>query len=337
MRPQFLCDSITEYNKGMMGYAGVFSDAIAKKLRSHPEVALVEEDFIGHIDGPTSEQKAPPSWGLTRISHRTLDLKQPYVYSVKAGAGVTAFVVDTGIDVKHPEFTGRGTFGANFVKAEGMEDGHGHGTHCAGTIAGTTFGLAKKAKVVAVKVCNQFGQCATSDVIAGLQWVIKNGVKNKSVVNISLGLAASQAIDDMVQKAVNAGIAIICSAGNNNGDSCLNSPRRAPASFAVGATDNADGMASFSNWGKCLKIFAPGVDIVSAKPGNESQKMSGTSMASPHVAGVAALYLGDKEYTSIPELHKDLIARASKDVVKNLRNADKTINLLAYSRLTDEL
>jgi len=225
----------------------------------------------------------------------------------------------------------------NFIKGEADADLDGHGTHVAGTIAGTTFGLAKKAKVVAVKVCNQFGQCATSDVIAGLEYVIKNGVKNKSVVNISLGLAASQAIDDMVQKAVNAGIAIICSAGNNNGDSCLNSPRRAPASFAVGATDNADGMASFSNWGKCLKIFAPGVDIVSAKPGNESQKMSGTSMASPHVAGVAALYLGDKEYTSIPELHKDLIARASKDVVKNLRNADKTINLLAYSRLTDEL
>jgi len=327
---------VHQYTKGMMGYAGVFSAAIAQKLRSHPDVALVEQDYIGHIDDvPKSEQQSPPSWGLPRISNRGLDLTKPYVYSTKAGEGVTAYVVDTGIDVKHTEFTDRATFGVNFVKNEGMEDGNGHGTHCAGTIAGSTFGLAKKANVVAVKVCSSFGSCATSDVIAGVEYVIKNGKKNKSVVNISLALAPSQALDDMVQKAVDSGIAIICSAGNANGDSCLNSPRRAPAAFAVGATDNKDEMASFSNWGKCLRLFAPGVDVISAKPGGGSQSMSGTSMASPHVTGVAALYLADKEYDNIPDLHKDLVDRSTKDAVKKLRNPATTVNLFAFSHLYD--
>jgi len=271
-----------------------------------------------------------------------LDLKKPYIYSTKAGEGVTAYILDTGVDYNHPEFlsaTGqnRTVEGINFITGE-TSDGHGHGTHVAGTVMGLTTGLAKNAKVAQVKVCTRSGSCATSDVVKGLEWVIKNGKKNKSVVNISLGLAPSQAIDDAVQAAVNAGIAIICSGGNANSSSCEHSPRRGPAAFAVGASDNTDGHASFSNWGKCISIFAPGVDIVSAKPtnlGGGYQPMSGTSMASPHVCGVAALYLADKEYDSIPQLHTDLRARGTKGIVKKMRNADTTVNLMAYSRLFD--
>jgi len=296
----------------------------------------VEEDYIGWVDDlPVSEQQSPPSWGLARISNRQLDLKQPYVYSNNAGEGVTAYVLDTGIDVKHVDFEGRASVGINYIKSEDDGDGYGHGSHCAGTIGGKTYGLAKKAKLVAVKVCTKFGSCATSDVVAGLQWVIKNGVKNKSVVNISLGLAPSQALDDTVQAAVDAGIAVICSGGNASADSCLHSPRRAPAAFAVGATANTDDMASFSNHGKCLSIFAPGVDIMSVKPGGGEAKMSGTSMASPHVAGMSALYLADKNYSSILDLHKDLKARGTPSIVKNVRNPDITVNIMAYSRLFD--
>lgn len=334
---------VYQYTAGFKGYAVKFNQAMSSKISRHPDVAAVEPDYIGYIDDiPTQEQQSPPSWGLSRISSRTTTTNAPYKYSSKAGEGVTAYILDTGVDYSHPEFltdagVNRTVAGISFIKDE-TTDLHGHGTHVAGTIAGRTTGLAKLANVVQVKACTRFGSCSTSDVVAGIQWIIKNAKKNKAVVNISLGLAPSQAIDDAVQAAVDAGIAIICSAGNANSDSCQHSPRRAPAAFVVGAIDSADKHADFSNWGKCLDIFAPGVDIVSARPlslGGATQKMSGTSMASPHVAGVAALYLADREYTSIPDLQKDMLARGAKDVVKNLRNAATTTNILAYSRLFD--
>jgi len=329
---------VHQYTTAVRGYSGVFSKSMEAKFRANPEL-LVEQDTIGYVDDidvpRTLTQDNPPSWGQSRISNRVLDLKKGYVYSANAGEGVEVYVIDTGIDTNHTEFAGRARFGKNFITTEPDNDGYGHGTHCAGTIGGSTYGLAKKAKLVAVKACTKAGSCTTSDVTAAIEYVIKNGKKGKTVVNISLGLAPTQAIDDAVQAAVDAGIAIICPGGNADGDSCQNSPRRAPAAFAVGATANTDNMADFSNWGKCLKTFAPGVDIISAKPGGGSQPMSGTSMASPHVAGVAALYLADKEYASIPDLHQDLIARSTPNAVKNLRHADSTVNRLAYSRLFD--
>jgi len=323
---------VHQYKTGsVVGYAGVFTAAIREQLLASPDVAAIEPDYIGHVD---RQQPSPPSWGEVRVSERKLDLTAAYVYSDRAGAGISAYIVDTGIDTNHTEFGGRATFEVNFVTVEAAQDLDGHGTHVAGTIAGATYGLAKSASVHAVKVCDQDGMCNTSDVIAGLQWVVKNAPKFKSVVNISLGLTASQTLDDTVQAAVDAGIAVIVSGGNTSGDSCLDSPRRSPAAFAIGASGKDDTAADFSNWGKCIRMYAPGVDIVSAAPGGGTDTKSGTSMASPHVCGIAALFLGDRQYTKITDLHRDLVARATPGVVKGVRN--DTVNLLAYSRLVDD-
>ena len=321
---------VHQYTGAIKGYAGTFTPAVLDQIKQHPDVAAIEPDYIGHIDSNTAglmQQESPPSWGLVRISERKDDLSKPYMYPSSSGTGIVAFVMDTGIDITHSDFEGRATWGKTFVENEPDQDDNGHGTHIAGTIAGTKFGIAKHTSLVAVKVCDGDGNCATSDVIAGLNWIIKQAKPMKTVVNISLGLLPSDTLDELVNAAVSAGIHVNVSGGNDNADACENSPRRAKFAFAVGASDQLDRKAKFSNYGLCVKVFAPGVDIVSAAPGNGEQVMSGTSMASPHVCGVAALYLAENKYTSIVELHKDLVERSTRGIVQNTP-ANTTTNLI---------
>jgi len=308
------------------GYAGVFSQSILDSLKQDDRIASIEEDSIGHID---SVQTSPPNWGLTRISERKLDLGQNYIYNDKAGEGVTIYILDTGVDLQHDQFKDRISFGANYIPGEAPDDLEGHGTHVAGIAAGVTYGVAKKANIISVKVCDQNGDCATSDIIAGLQYVISKAKKLKSIINMSFAVDANDNLDSTVVNAVKAGIAVIVSAGNDKSDSCLNSPRRAKAAFAVAATDNTDAMAGNSDFGKCIKMLAPGVDILSAAPNQGTDIRSGSSAASPHVAGIAALYMASDNYSSIQDVYQDLLQRATPNLIQQLKQ--DTANLLAYS------
>ncbi|KAF9993731.1 hypothetical protein BGZ79_001583 [Entomortierella chlamydospora] len=298
------------------GFAAKFGAAALKEIMASEEVDYVEQDSIVTIQGT---QTSPPSWGLTRVSERNLDLTQPYLYNNAAGEGVTAYVVDTGVYVNHSEFGGRATFGANFISGSEDTDENGHGTHVSGTIGGTTYGIAKKVNIVGVKVLNASGSGSTSGVIAGMDWVAANAVAGKSVVNMSLGGGKSQAIDDAAGRLYAANIPLIVAAGNDEtADACDGSPSGAPNTFAVAASDNTDTTAYFTSWGSCVSIFGPGVDITSAWIGSPdgSNTISGTSMATPHVVGVAASYLSQGNFASAQALFDKLTSTATPNKIQ---------------------
>ncbi|KAF9579228.1 hypothetical protein BGW38_004595 [Lunasporangiospora selenospora] len=268
-----------------------------------PEEPIPEpEEPIPDPEDPTPGKPAPgkptrpgPGRGPASLARNGTD-SPSYFYPDTAGTGITAYVVDTGIFVDHEDFGGRAKFGANFITGSKDTDENGHGTHVSGTIGGTRYGVAKKVNLVGVKVLDASGSGATSGVVAGMDWVVKNAKAGKSVVNMSLGGGKSRAIDDAAERLFRANIPLIAAAGNDaEVDACDGSPSGAKNVFSVAASDNQDQTADFTSWGKCVSIFAPGVDITSTWIGGASAKktISGTSMASPHVAGVAALYLGE--------------------------------------------
>jgi subtilisin family serine protease len=311
------------------GYAGTFSNKAVDALKKRAEVAYVENDFPVTLDGV---QLNPPSYGLTRVGTRKLALPGPYNFPTTA-EGITAYIIDTGINAAHNDFGNRAVAGANFITGEPNTDLNGHGTHVAGTIGGNTFGVAKGVRLVAVKVLNAKGSGTGSGVIAGINWVAKDCKNSKKcVANMSLGGAASKAIDDAVNAVAAKGITFVVAAGNDAKDACTQSPARAKGAIAVGATDKTDNIAArFSNFGKCVGVFAPGDGITSAWIGSKTatNTISGTSMASPHVAGVAALYLKLKKYKNPAAVYADIKKFATKGVIKgNLRGSP---NLLAFN------
>ena len=312
------------YNADLKGFAADLTDAQLRELRHSPEVKYVDQDErVKELDTQTGA-----TWGLTRIDERSLNLDGVYTYSSTAGRGVTAYIIDTGIQTNNVDFGSRASFGTNTVDRNNS-DCNGHGTHVAGTVAGTKYGVAKLATLVGVKVLNCQGSGTTAGVIQGINWVTEHHVADKSVVNMSLGGGAITAMDDAVKRLIDSGVFVSAAAGNDNRNACNYSPARAPTAFTVAASDNNDRKASFSNFGPCVDAYAPGVAISSDWIGSPTatNAISGTSMAAPHVAGVAALYLS--EHSTTPAATSKWIRdNATTNVISG--NPADTANLLLY-------
>ena len=300
------------YQNALNGFAVEMSAEDAERLSDDFRVAYVEEDGVITLDATQSN----PPWGLDRIDQRSRPLNATYVFN-HTGAGVFAYVIDTGIRTAHTQFGGRA---ANVFDAFGGngQDCNGHGTHVAGTIGGSTYGVAKSVNLRGVRVLNCSGSGSNSGVIAGVDFVRLNR-QNPAVANMSLGGGASSALDTAVNNLSNSGVAIAVAAGNSNANACNSSPARAANAITVGSTTTTDARSSFSNFGTCLDIFAPGSGILSAwfTSNTATATLSGTSMASPHVAGVAALYKQVNPSASSTTVRNAIVNGATTNVVTN--------------------
>ncbi|GAA0474351.1 hypothetical protein GCM10010361_43360 [Streptomyces olivaceiscleroticus] len=302
------------YTKALNGYAAHLSAAEARRLAADPAVDQVFQDTVVHATGT---QTNPPSWGLDRIDQANLPLDQRYTYPDTAGSGTTVYVIDTGVRVTHQDFGGRAVNGYDAVDNDNVaQDGNGHGTHVAATAAGSSYGVAKKAKIVAVRVLNNAGSGTTAQVVAGIDWVTKNH-SGPSVANMSLGGGVSTALDTAVKNSIASGVTYAIAAGNSNADANTSSPARVPEAITVGATTSTDARASYSNYGSRLDLFAPGSSITSAWRTSDTatNTISGTSMATPHVAGAAAVYLAGHPSASPAAVSGALVAGATSGVV----------------------
>ncbi|MER7518618.1 S8 family peptidase [Streptomyces sp. NPDC126499] len=302
------------YTAALNGYSVELSEAQARKLAADPAVESVSQNRVFTID---ATQPSPPSWGLDRIDQKALPLNQSYTYPDSAGQGVTAYIIDTGVRISHSDFGGRAFNGYDAIDNDNTaQDGHGHGTHVAGTVAGTAHGVAKKAKIVGVRVLNNSGSGTTEQVVAGIDWVTRNAVK-PAVANMSLGGGVDTVLDDAVRRSIAAGITYAVAAGNDNSNASNYSPARVGEAITVGSTTSSDARSSFSNYGSVLDIFAPGSSIKSAWNTNDTatNTISGTSMATPHVAGAAALYLADNPTATPSAVSTALVNAATPNVV----------------------
>ncbi|MEU5220373.1 S8 family peptidase [Streptomyces sp. NPDC020807] len=279
------------FGSALNGYTAILGAAEARRLAADPAVASVEQNQVFRADA--TQTNAP--WGLDRIDQAALPLSGTYTYPDSAGAGVTAYVIDTGVRVSHAQFGGRAVNGYDAVEGDSVaQDGNGHGTHVATTIAGSTYGVAKAAKVVAVRVLDNNGSGTTAGVIAGIDWVTSNHQAGApAVANLSLGGGASTALDNAVKNSIADGVTYAVAAGNSGTNASSTSPARVAAAITVGATGSTDARASWSNYGSVLDLFAPGVSITAGWNTGDTatNTISGTSMATPHVAGAAAAYL----------------------------------------------
>jgi subtilisin family serine protease len=300
------------------GFAARLTPAQLKKLQSDANVAAIEQDQIARID--TTQKN--PTWGLDRIDERVLPLSHSYTYK-HTGSGVDAYVIDTGIDTSLSQFGGR----ANTVY--GSADCHGHGTHVAGIIGSNSYGVARSVHLHGVQVLGCDGSGSYSDVIAGIDWVTEHHAA-RSVANLSLGGSKSTAVNNAVTRLSNSGVFVAVAAGNDNANSCSTSPSSATSVEAVAASASDDTRASFSNYGKCVDIYAPGVNIKSTYPDGTAY-MSGTSMASPFVAGVAALYKSAYGQRSFGTIQQWMTAHATNSKIKGNKPATHNRLLNKYT------
>jgi len=317
------------YSTALSGFAATLPAPAVDRLRNNPNVAFVEADTRVTADATQS----PATWGLDRIDQRSLPLNNAYTYT-PTGAGVNAYVIDTGIRRTHSEFGGRAVQGYSAINdGRGSDDCNGHGTHVAGTIGGTTYGVAKSVRLYAVRVLDCAGSGTNSGVIAGVDWVTANRVR-PAVANMSLGGSASSALDTAVNNSISSGVTYAVAAGNDNANACNYSPARTAAAITVGSTTSSDARSSFSNYGSCLDVFAPGSSITSAWSTSDTatNTISGTSMASPHVAGVAALYLQGNTGAAPSTVRDAIVNTATTNVVTGAGTGSP--NRLVYSPLT---
>lgn len=307
------------YDAVLKGFAIYLPDvagtAFVEAMKKNPKVVSIENDTIMKIDATTQSN---PDWGLDRIDQKNLPLDSAYSY-LQTGSGTTAYIVDTGILSTHQQFSGRVLSGYTAISdGNGTNDCHGHGTHVAGTVGGSTYGVAKNVSLVPIRILGCDGSGASSNVIAGLDWILKNG-KKPAVVNMSLGGEANASLDSAVENLFNNGYVMVVAAGNSNTDACSSSPSRVSKAITVAATDSTDTRASYSNYGSCVDIFAPGSQINSSWIGSNTatKVLNGTSMATPHVVGVVAEMLQSTPTATPQTISTNLLNQASSNVVKN--------------------
>ncbi|MER7788239.1 S8 family peptidase [Streptomyces sp. NPDC097640] len=305
------------YDSAVNGFsASGLTETEAKRLAADPAVDKVVQNHRFTID---ATQDNPPSWGLDRIDQTDTEGDKKYTYPDAAGEGVTAYVIDTGVRISHEDFGGRAVSGFDAIdNDDDADDGHGHGTHVAGTIAGAEHGVAKKAKIVAVRVLDDQGSGTTEQVVAGIDWVTENH-QGPSVANMSLGGTADDALDAAVQKAIDSGITFAVAAGNESTDAGQGSPARVKDAITVASSTDADEQSDFSNYGDIVDLYAPGSDITSDwNTGDDATNtISGTSMATPHVVGAAAVYLGGHPDATPADVAKALTEGATPDKISN--------------------
>ncbi len=301
------------YGRALKGFAGRMSAAAAGRFRGDPTVAYVEQDQVMTAD----ETQSGATWGLDRIDQADTPLSTTYNY-ISMGAGVTAYIIDTGILIGHNEFGGRASSGFDAVDGGDADDCNGHGTHVAGTVGGTMYGVAKGVNLVAVRVLNCSGSGSNSGVIAGINWVTSDHQPGApAVANMSLGGGFSSALNAAVTASIADGVTYAVAAGNSNANACNYSPSSTATALTVGATTSTDAEASYSNTGTCVDVLAPGSSITSAWISNSTatNTISGTSMASPHVAGAAARYLSTNPGASTGVVASFLLGQATLNTI----------------------
>jgi len=311
------------YTAALNGFAAKLDSDQVAALRADPDVAIVEPDIMVHVQGTESS----PDWGLDRIDQRSLPLSKSYTYS-SAGSGVNVYIMDTGIRYSHTDFGGRAHFAFDAFGGNGA-DCMGHGTHVSGTVGGIKYGVAKAVTLWSVRVLECNGSAPLSDIIAGIDWVTAHH-RSPAVANMSLGANNAPVLDSAVAKSIRSGVTYVVAAGNYTENACSIYPANLPSAIDVAASDNTDHRWAYSDYGSCVSVFAPGVSITSDYYSSDvaTATWSGTSMASPHVAGIAALYLGAHPTATPAQVKQAILGNATSGHIINVNGSP---NLLAYS------